>query len=480
MPERTTSVEVPFIGGISGTGELTWGQRAIWQELRDVGDTLNISRVQALPAGTTVEAFAELPRQLLSRYPAMRTRLRFDPDGEPIQVVAGSGVFPLGVAEVGDDEDPGQAAHQLAWRSLLTAFRYDTEWPLRVVVTRHRGVLTHAAWTFCHLSVGAGSVPLMFAGLGPDPACQSAPAVPGVAEAAGAPAMNLLELAERERTATVRRQSDIALQYWEKKLRAMPQRAPRVGVPSGEYRGARRWHVRSHSPATYLGLLAVADRTRTDTARVLMALYSVALARVTGVNPVVTRMVVDNRARPGFAGIVGPVSQHGLFAIDVADISIDDAVARARTSTLSAAKYAYYDPADLDALLTRLGRERHPRGEKLRVGTLFNDRGRPARDRPGDPRVSAAVTAQQLAAAVAEFSIVWDAPLDRYTDQLSVAVDNRSATIDLSVSVDTQYLPADALAALLREIQAVAVEAAFDPAAPTRVRRVSDNEGEYT
>jgi hypothetical protein len=476
MADLMTTVDIPFRGDVSGTGELTWGQQAIWQKLQDAHNTLNISRVEALPAGMTVETFAELPRLLLSRYPAMRTRLSFGPDGEPVQEVAGSGVFPLGVIDTDDREDPQQAAQQVAWRSLLTAFDYAKEWPLRVAVTRHRGVLTHAAWTFSHLSMGAGSLAVMRAGLGLADLTGPPPATP---PPPGAPAMNLLELAERERTPPVRRQSDIALRYWEKQLRAMPLRAPRVFVPGGAYRGARCWHVRSHSPATYLGMLAVAARTRTDTARVLMALYSVALARVTGVTPVVTQMVVSNRARPGFAGIIGPVSQHGLFAIDVADITVDEAVHRARASTLSAAKYAYYDPAELDALLTRLGRELHPRGEKLHVGTLFNDRRQSARGLASELPQAAAVTPRQLAAAATEFSMLWEGPLDWYTGQLGIAVEDRPAAIDLSVSVDTQYLPPDAVAALLRELQAVAVEAAFDPAAATRAGQVTDSQGEH-
>jgi hypothetical protein len=477
MADLMTTVDIPFRGDVSGTGELTWGQQAIWQRPPHFRDTLNIIRVEVLPAGTTVEAFAELPLMLLCRYPAVRTRLSFGPDGEPTQVVAGSGVFSLGVVDVDDDEDPLQAAQQVARRSLQTVFDYDKEWPLRVTVTRHRGAVTHAVWTFSHLILDGHSLGLVLDGFGPADRGGQPPAAP---PGPGAAALNLLELAEREHTPAARRRSATALRYWEKQLRAMPLRAPQLSVPAAAYLGARHWQVRCHSPATHLAMLAVAARTRTDTARVLMALYAVALARVTGMNPVVTQMVASNRARPGFAGIIGPVSQHGLFAIDVADITVDEAVNRARAAALTAAKYAYYDPVELDALLTRLGRERHPRGGKLYVGTLFNDRRRRARDLAQELPADAAVTPQQLAAAAAEFSVLWEAPLDRDTGRLRVAVEDRPATVDLSVSVDTQYLPPDALAALLRELQAVAVEAAFDPATPTRVRQVTDGPGERT
>jgi non-ribosomal peptide synthetase component F len=264
------------------------------------------------------------------------------------------------------------------------------------------------------------------------------------------------------------------MRHWEKHLRATPLPTPRGPVPREDYRGARCWHVQTHSPATYLGLQAVAARTQTDTARVLMALYAVALARITRVNPVVTRIVVSNRARPGLADVVGPVSQYGLCTIDVAGITVDEAVARARASVLSAAKYAYYDPSALDDLLVKLGRERDqpagpPHRGRLHVGLSFNDRRRLGQPTPTDVLSAGSLTAAQLRSAVDEFSMTWDGPLDRYVDQLGIAVDNQPGTIDLKVSVDTHYLAPSELEAFLWELQAVAVEAAVDPATPTGV-----------
>jgi hypothetical protein len=51
--------------------------------------------------------------------------------------------------------------------------------------------------------------------------------------------------------------------------------------------------------------------------------------------------VVNNRFRRGFAEMVSPLCHASLCVIDVADITVDEAFARAWRSALSAYKYAY-------------------------------------------------------------------------------------------------------------------------------------------
>ena len=50
-----------------------------------------IGGAQPLPPGTTVQDLQERLRYLMSRYQSMRTRLRFEPDGTPRQVVYAAG-----------------------------------------------------------------------------------------------------------------------------------------------------------------------------------------------------------------------------------------------------------------------------------------------------------------------------------------------------------------------------------------------------
>lgn len=455
---RLDRITVPFAGEGAGVEGLTWGQQAVWKDLRETGWTLNLSDVAALPPATTTEEFAGEIGSLVSRHPSMRTRLGFDADGRPLQVVSNSGAIPLDVVDLDDDDDPAERSSALAIRSLLTAFDYETEWPLRIALIRRHGVLLYWAWTLCHLVIDGMGIAVLLEGDKP-------------AEAAGrmpsrGPAMSLLELARWERTPAARRQSDASMRYWETQLRAAPAAMPVEPANPGGHQGERHWYVRSHSPATYLAVQAIAARTRTDTARVLLAVFAVAVARVAGINPVVTRVVVSNRFRPGFARILAPLSQIGLLSVDVADTTVDEVIARARRGVPNAAKHAYYDPTSLDDLITRIGRER---GRDARVRFLYNDRRVYNRLVADEAAGNCTVTLEQIRSALPESTVRWDGSLDQFNDRLSVSIEDQPETVAMSVSVDTHYMhPAD-VETFLRTFEGVAVEAAFDTAVPTRV-----------
>ena len=51
------------VGGVSGVGELTWGQQGIWETIQRTGRTLNIGGALPMPAGTTAEEIATFAKQ---------------------------------------------------------------------------------------------------------------------------------------------------------------------------------------------------------------------------------------------------------------------------------------------------------------------------------------------------------------------------------------------------------------------------------
>jgi hypothetical protein len=108
----------------------------------------------------------------------------------------------------------------------------------------------------------------------------------------------------------------------------------------------------------------------------------VALARITGNNPVVTQTAVSNRFRPTIADMVSTVAQNGLCVIDVADRTFEEVVVKATRSALNAYKNAYWDPVDHSEMLARLGAER---GEEIDIDIVFNDRRTGARRDVPDP-----------------------------------------------------------------------------------------------
>jgi Condensation domain len=454
-------IVVHFSGPGAGTAPLTWGQKAIMQDMRETGWTHNSSGAHNLPAGTTVEDLAERLRGLMSRHPALRTRLSTGPDGMPCQVVHSSGEIDLEVVDIADDVEPANAAKrtdQMWFDWLLTPIDPYTQWPVRMAVVRHRGAPRYLVLTFGHIVVDGSGIAQLMPELGIGCGGSPAPARP-----AGDPVQQL-ELARREQTPQVRRLSDRAMRYWEAQLRSIPPLT--FGEPRYRGRlGQRYWHGRFHSPAAYLAVLAIANRTRTDTSRVLLAVIATAIGRATGVDPLTAKVIVSNRFRPGFAGAIATLGQNSVLTIDLADATVDEVVAQARRASMVAGLHAYYDPDQLDQLIARLDRER---GYPARVTCRINDRRLTTRQEVEDAVRGATVTMEEIQAKTAETWLSWDGPLDHLPEQAFITIEDYHETVHLQVIFDTACLTEEQVEALLHGVEEVAIEAAFDPAVPTQ------------
>src|SRR5262245_44373721 len=117
-------VIVHFAGPGSDVEELNWAQRSIWESMKAAGRSIAIGGAMPLAAGTTVDDLAAILRFAMCRHPSLRTRLRFEPDGRPVQVVAGSGEIALTVVDVPDADDPAEAAEAVRARQELGTFDY--------------------------------------------------------------------------------------------------------------------------------------------------------------------------------------------------------------------------------------------------------------------------------------------------------------------------------------------------------------------
>jgi hypothetical protein len=437
---------VPFKGDGAGTGELTWGQRQIWKTMEETGTSQSMAAVVPLPAGKTAADLAGELEFFMCRYESMRTRMRFDAAGRPTQVTADSGEIALDIVDTGG-ADPAVVADALAARWEDAVFDYVDEWPVRMAAVRHRGVDTHVVVVLCHLAADGMGVAVMMSELAArDPATGRA--------AEPVTATQPRELALQQDTPTARRQSDTAMRHWERILRTVAPR--RFGAPV-DRPGPRFRQVTLTSPATYLAIQPIAARTGGDPAPVLLAAFAVALARVTRNDAVVTQAIVSNRFRPGLSDVVSPVSQNGLFVVDVADATFDEVVERARRASMAGSKHAYYDPDQLDELIARVGRERD---EQIDLACVFNDRRIQARQLPAGPPP----TAHQIHAALPGAVLAWGRPLARFNEKLMVTVNDVPGTIEVLAEVDTRHLAPDDVEALLHGMETVVVEAAADPA----------------
>jgi hypothetical protein len=216
------------------------------------------------------------------------------------------------------------------------------------------------------------------------------------------------------------------------------------------------------SPAMHLAVRAIAGRLGVATAPVLLALYGIVLAGLTGVHPVVVQVVTNNRFRSGLVGAVSPVSQTGLCALEVAGMTVAEAVARARRRAMTAFKYAYYDPQEMDELIATVGRER---GEEVDVACYFNDRRPLSRESDTGPQP----TPDLVREALPHSTFDWLVTGDRSFEHLFVHIENVPDRICLTVAGDTGYISPSDMEALVRGMERVAVAAAFDPDLPTGV-----------
>ncbi len=440
--QPTERVVVAFEGEGSGVEEMSWGQWEIWLAMVGQQTSLPLGGTKPLPAGTTVEDIAGELSFLMGRFQSMRTRLRFDEAGRPRQVLSASGETILAVFDAGD-ADPDEVAAQVHRQYEDTLFDYAAEWPVRMAVVRRYGQLTHMVVTMCHLVTdGPGGLVML-----DEVAARTMTPVDG---------LQPLAQARWQRSPAGKRHNDLALRYWDGLLRSIP---PRRFSPSDDPREPRHWEGIFVSRALGMAVRATAARTGVDSSAVLLGVFAVALARITGINPVVTRPVVSNRFRPGLSRVVAMVAQSGLCVLDVADMRLRDAIEVARRGAFAAYKHAYFDPEQMIALVTRIARERGP---DFDISCFFNDR------RGGGPTGPAA-TADEVREALRDTGFHWGRRQDEPFERLFVHVDDVADAIQLKMFIDTAYLsPADG-EALVRGMEAVAVEAVLDPSAPTRV-----------
>lgn len=436
-----SQVVVPFSGVGSGVGGLTWGQVGFWQGMVNTGQSATMGGVAPLSSGTTVDQVADGLGRAVGRHQALRTRLRFTGDRyRPLQVCSASGEVVLDVVDV-TGEDPAAVAER--WRIGYEEknFDYEREWPVRMAVVRTGGVPTHVVAVYLHLAVDAGALDVLLADDTPVTALQP------------------LEQAAQQRLPAARRACDSSLRYLERVLRTVS--TSRFGPPKyGDTRAFRM--IRYSSPATALAIPVVATREATNTSSVLLACFAVGLARCTGNNPVLAMLLVSNRFRPGFGLSVSPVVQMSPYLIDVAGVSLREAVGRAKASVLNTYKNAYYDPYLQDEVMARVNAER---GADVDWSCFYNDR------RQGDraARPGPLPTADEIRAAVPKATFDWEYEPDIPPRKLYCNVDDAPGAIDFVMSVDTRYFDEQDTVDVVRAVETVAVQAALDPSTPTGV-----------
>lgn len=441
---------VHFEGEGSGVAELSWGQLEILGAMERQRTWMPLPDKQALPPGTTLEDVAEWLRYLMSRHQVLRTRLRFPGDRPPCQVLHASGDIGVDVVETGD-ADPVDVAQLMVDRYVEHDFDFTRDWPIFLAVVLKDGVPVYRVITVCHVVWDAFGALAMLADL------RDRDAAGGVSSRRSI-AMQPLEQARWQRSPAGQRHNDAVLRHWGDVLRQMPAQRFPAPVDRG---GPRHWRLELVSPATHLAVQVVRSRTGAGGAQVILTLFLVALAQVTGIRPSVTRIAVNNRFRPGLADSVSVITQYGLCMADVTGVTFDEALDRVGRRIIATFKNAYYDPIQMAELVDRIGSER---GEELDVHCYYNDRRlteeeKPALNPPTAGEIRAVLSATRLS----------QEPLSRRSERLFAAVEEAPGSFRMTLEADTWHLSREAMVTCARVIEQTAVAAALDPTASTGV-----------
>ncbi|MFE3110828.1 condensation domain-containing protein [Kitasatospora indigofera] len=445
-PEPAERLAVHFTGDGAGVDEMSWGMWEIWHAMVDQRSSLPIGGRMALPAGTAVTDVAEELRYLMSRFPSMRTLLRFDEAGWPTQELFGSGSTTLEVYDAGD-ADPDEVASAVEQRYRSVDFAYATEWPVRMAVVARDGLAVQLVSIMSHLVTDAIGGTIMLR---------------EVQERSTAPVTGLqpLEQAGWQRSPAGQRQNDKALRHWERALRTIPARR----FPPSVDQGVPRHRVGLfESRALRLAVPLIVERTGTDTQIVLQALYAIALRRINVTGPVVVRPVVNNRFRSDLSDVVCMVAQAGISVLDIGDSTVDEVVELTRRGALATYKHAYFHPEKLNELIARVSAER---GERVDVQVFLNDR---TANRPREEGIASdpEELARQLRKSREDSGFRWIHESDEQVDAFYVAFDDLPDALLMEIQTNTRYFSSDHAEALALGVETLAVEAALDPGTRT-------------
>ncbi|WP_327004810.1 condensation domain-containing protein [Dactylosporangium sp. NBC_01737] len=433
----TTRIPVRFSGDGAGIGPLSWGQREIWLTMLRQRSWLPIGGWAPLPAGTAIEDVVADLQWAMHRYPTFRTRLRFDAGGEPLQTVAAQGTIGLDVFDVPPGADP--EAYTAAVDAHYRAQSYDfvADWPVRMGVVRVGGSPAYLSTVTCHLVTDGVGGRLMLR------------EVAARAEAAPTTGLQPLDQVRWQASPDGLKQRERALKHWDRMLRQLPPAGPLAERP-----GPRHHRGEFRSAALYTATHTVSTIADLDTSQVLMTFLAIALTDQAGDGrPAVIRPMVDNRFRRGLGDVVAMVAQHGICVADVAGRPFADALRQTGIAAMLAYKWAYHDPAAVQAHARTLA---GTLGIDLDAGIWFNDRRTISRQMfPGD-----APTAEQVhAAAPGEFR--WTAAQDDPYDPLNIDVDDEPGHFLLTWFTDTWRNPPARVEALARSVEAIAVHQAL-------------------
>lgn len=332
-----------FDGLDQGSGELTWGQRFVWDILESLAPAnhyLNIRFRVHLPGGATRERVLAALHTLVRRHEALRSRFAVGPDGEPRQRCDPAGELAVEFVET----DPGQvrrlaeADEQRLWGE---PFQHERQWPLRVSVIAAGGRLRQVVFVCSHLAADAWGCAVLrkeFLALLRDEGAQPAGA-----------GWQPRGRAAWEASPSGRGAHERSLAYWRRVLATAPQTAfPVLPEPS---QTPRFPGVGLHSVALSAAARALAARLRVGPAAVVLGVLSTVIGIRTSTEAVPLCLATGNRFTPADLASVGTFYQSALAVIRLDPASLAGTIRHAHRAATAAYLRGAGDPREIARLV---------------------------------------------------------------------------------------------------------------------------------
>ncbi|MGX7674284.1 condensation domain-containing protein [Plantactinospora sp. DSM 117369] len=354
-------LSLEFAGLDEGSGELTWGQRFVWNILESLAPTnhyLNIRFRVHLPGDVTREHVLTALRTLVRRHEVLRTRFTVGPDGEPRQHRDPAGNLSVEVCETvpGGVHRLAEEAEERLWRE---PFRHGYEWPLRVCLVAAGGRPRQVVFVFSHLAVDSwGCFVLRREFLDLLRNDRAAPALAG---------WQPLARVAYEASEPGRKANDRSLAYWRRVLEAMPQTA--FPTPRGPGETPLFPGVGLHSVALAAAAQTVAARHRVGPAAVLLGVLATIIGIRAGTGTVPLFLAGGNRFTPVDAASVGTFYQGAPALIKLDGGSLAGTIRTAHRASTLAYLRGQSDPRDVARLLETV---RTRRGVDIDLSSTVN------------------------------------------------------------------------------------------------------------
>ncbi|MFD4661444.1 condensation domain-containing protein [Kitasatospora sp. NPDC058444] len=359
-------LEIPFSSGRTGSGPATWGQRAIWDAVRQLppadAPRYNIATAAPLDPGLPLPVLLTALERLLHLHDSLHTRLLPDGTGDLRQIVDGEGTLGIHLVAAGEHQDPAGPGALLHEELAAQAFDTATQWPVRIGAVTADGLVRHVSLVLSHTAVDGSGMSRLVADL-------TALCLGATLEELREPRRSTrqpLEEAEFQNSDRGLRRDAAARGQFVRKLRLGPARLfpPAGGQP------ARFPNAVLRSPALPRAVEQVAARHRVSTGSVLLAATAAMTARLAGTTEAVLNVVVNNRFLPELTDAASVVAGDGLFRLPDATGEFGEVVRRTHAAAIGTYRHAYYDKLALAAEIERLT------GEGVRLADrscVFND-----------------------------------------------------------------------------------------------------------